>query len=277
MEEKSLIPEEVLTSLQKAYRDAIYSKKVNKNLDDIISKFLSNLDKLKIENDNIVFEAIGTEILRYQKIMQDKEFKDTLKSWLNKLTDLLNYTFPDFSVSIDCRQKSFESVLRKSIFNYYKDVSIDLFDLIAFRIIIDSSCSEEQEKHFCYLVKDACILFFTQKACTLSTPAKIVGTDNRFKDYVSFPKKNGYQSLHLAFKTLTGHVFECQIRTLKMHEFAELQQANWSEYKDQKYELISEYISFKISKETLPEIPLFRILCNNSLYDKIGLIQSIPI
>ncbi|MCP4295724.1 MAG: bifunctional (p)ppGpp synthetase/guanosine-3',5'-bis(diphosphate) 3'-pyrophosphohydrolase [Proteobacteria bacterium] len=43
----------------------------------------------------------------------------------------------------------------------------------------------------------------------------------RYKDYISYPKPNGYQSLHTMVYTNDGYGFELQVRTGKMDEIAE--------------------------------------------------------
>ena len=43
----------------------------------------------------------------------------------------------------------------------------------------------------------------------------------RFKDFVSRPKPNGYQSIHTNLRLPDGRVVEVQIRTAAMHAFAE--------------------------------------------------------
>jgi len=55
----------------------------------------------------------------------------------------------------------------------------------------------------------------------------------RVKDYISFPKPNGYQSLHTAL-ILNGQKVEVQIRTSMMHQVAEYGMASHWAYTDSK-------------------------------------------
>ena len=55
---------------------------------------------------------------------------------------------------------------------------------------------------------------------------------NRFKDYISHPKPNGYRSVHTTVAYDTEHRVEFQIRTRLMHEVAETGIANHWQYKE---------------------------------------------
>jgi GTP pyrophosphokinase len=117
--------------------------------------------------------------------------------------------------AVDSREKQafsiFQKMRRKSLTNIE-----DIYDLFALRVIVNS---EED----CYRV----LGLLHQLGRPLA---------NRFKDYIAFPKPNGYQSLHT---TLAGFadlpqncMMEVQVRTSKMHREAQFGvAAHWS-YKE---------------------------------------------
>ncbi len=54
----------------------------------------------------------------------------------------------------------------------------------------------------------------------------------RIKDYIAFPKPNGYRSIHTTIFTGDGHIIEAQIRTEEMHHESEFGITSHMAYKD---------------------------------------------
>lgn len=113
---------------------------------------------------------------------------------------------------INGRIKSIYSLHKKMV---RKNENIDdIHDLIALRVLVNN-------KEDCYRVLGV--------LHTLYQPLL-----NRIKDYIAAPKANGYQSLHTTVITPHKQIVEFQIRTYKMHDFAEHGLAASFHYNDQK-------------------------------------------
>ncbi|MCL2406872.1 MAG: bifunctional (p)ppGpp synthetase/guanosine-3',5'-bis(diphosphate) 3'-pyrophosphohydrolase [Defluviitaleaceae bacterium] len=106
------------------------------------------------------------------------------------------------------RPKHFYSIYKKM---KQKDKTLDeIYDLYAVRVIVDSDLR-------CHYVNGIMSSVFTP----------VMG---RFKDYVSTPKANGYQSIHNTL-LFNGEQFEIQIRTQEMEIINELGVAAHWKYK----------------------------------------------
>lgn len=115
----------------------------------------------------------------------------------NKIYERITQTVPN--AHIEARIKSVHGIYRKM---YMQNKNIDeIYDIYAVRLIVDSI-------YDCY----NCLGIIHD----MYTPLP-----GRFKDYISTPKPNMYQSLHTTVIGKEGIPFEVQIRTWEMHQTAE--------------------------------------------------------
>ena len=158
------------------------------------------MQELKNELDDLSFAEINAEardsVLKRLDYLRDegmtlvpriiKELSETLKKY-------------DIDADVSGREKTPYSIWRKM---QKKDVPFEaMSDIMAFRIAVDDTTE-------CY------------KALGVIHHAYRV-VPGRFKDYISVPKPNGYQSLHTGIIGPQKHRIEIQIRTRSMHEVAE--------------------------------------------------------
>ena len=95
-----------------------------------------------------------------------------------------------------------------------------IYDLYAVRIIFDSTPNNESERDTCYHIFSIITSMYKYKS-------------DRVRDWVNFPKNNGYEALHCTLMSHTGIWVEVQIRSRRMNEIAEKGiAAHWSYKKD---------------------------------------------
>lgn len=122
----------------------------------------------------------------------------------------LKEEMPNVKMSFQGRVKSIHGIYRKM---YVQGRDFDeIYDVYAIRIITDTVAD-------CYNILGIMHDMFRP-------------IPNRFKDYISTPKPNMYQSLHTTVISRDGIPFEIQIRTFEMHHTAEYGIAAHWKYKE---------------------------------------------
>ena len=124
-----------------------------------------------------------------------------------------------FNFEIKGRTKSIYSIWNK--IKKQNTTFENIYDLFAIRIIID--CPLEQEKSECWQVYSIITDMYTPNP-------------KRLRDWLSIPKLNGYESLHITVMGPNGKWVEVQIRTRRMDEIAEKGLAAHWKYKGIKEE-----------------------------------------
>ena len=168
---------------------------------------------LKQELEDLSLKYIDPE--GYNRIvhlvgMKRQEREEHIRLVISELSERLDQQHIHYD--IDGRSKHFYSIYRKMVLQ--QKAFDQIYDLIAIRVIVDTIPD-------CYTVLGIVHTLWNQ-------------VPGRFKDYISVPKANMYQSLHT---TVVGgrkipFPFEVQIRTWEMHRVAEYGIAAHWRYKE---------------------------------------------
>ena len=158
-----------------------------------IRAFKEELEDIAIRYlDPIAYKEIEDSLS--MKMSEGKDFLDDIKS---QIKEKIEPIMP--GAQITSRVKSVHGIFRKV---YIKGKNFEeIYDIYAVRIIVNSMID-------CYNALGVVHDMFTP-------------LPGRFKDYISTPKPNMYQSLHTTVLSKKGIPFEIQIRTWDMHRTAE--------------------------------------------------------
>lgn len=168
-----------------AYRLGLYA--IKSELEDLSLKYI-NLQ---------VFESVSKQISarREDKIKELQEFVEPVEKDLR-----------DMGVSL--RVKILErpvSAVWERMQKYGQSLD-DVYDVFVVRLILD--CPKELEKIKCWEAYAVFTMHYRPNS-------------SKLRDWVSFPKTNGYESIHGVFMNHQGNWVEVQLRTERMEDIAE--------------------------------------------------------
>lgn len=168
---------------------------VKEELEDLAIKHLDPVAYKEIEDLLMLRKQHREQILEEIKQRIEKRLKEEM---------------PGVEMAFQGRIKSIYGIYRK-MYVQGKDFD-EIYDIYAIRIITDTVAD-------CYNILGIMHDMFRP-------------IPNRFKDYISTPKPNMYQSLHTTVISRAGIPFEIQIRTFEMHHTAEFGIAAHWKYKE---------------------------------------------
>lgn len=168
------------------------------------------INAIKSELEDLCLKYLKPEVYDsiIEKLDESREHMNkVLQEMQQNICDILLEN--DIKFQIKSRVKSIHSIYNK--LQNGKKFS-DIYDILALRVILDKVSD-------CYLAVGL-------------IHAKYRPMPKRFKDYISMPKENMYQSLHTTVFGIDGYLFEIQLRTHEMNEIAEHGIASHWSYKE---------------------------------------------
>lgn len=180
-----------------AHRLGLYT--IKSQLEDLAMKY----------HDPIMYESIYRQLKSSEAIRKTliEDFAAPIKEKL-KLAGI--------NAEMTSREKSIYSIYQKMI---RKKIDFEnIYDIFAIRFVFDAP--PEQEKDICWRIHTIITGLYKTNA-------------ERERNYLTNPKANGYQSLHLTAMSHAGKWIEVQIRSKRMDEISEKGFAAHFKYKEE--------------------------------------------
>ncbi len=148
------------------------------------------------------------------KLQDTKEQREAfIAEFCGPIKNTLNDRGYDFTIS--SRVKSITSIIGKI---EKKGVKFEeIYDIFAIRIILN--VPQDREKETCFAIYSIISSMYEQRK-------------DRFRDWLTKPKNNGYEALHTTVMSKQGKWVEVQIRSKRMDEIAETGLAAHYKYKE---------------------------------------------
>ena len=163
------------------------------------------LYKLKSELEDLSLKYLNRKV--YSQIATKlNETKATRDRYVDDFIEPIRAALEESGLKFEIKGRT-KSI--NSIWNKMKNKDVDLngmYDLFAIRIILDTP--PEREKKECWVAYSIVTDIYT-------------ANPSRLKDWITIPKSNGYESLHITVNGPGDKWVEVQIRTRRMDEIAE--------------------------------------------------------
>lgn len=177
--------------------------------------------KIKTELENLCFKYEQPQMFRRieEQLLREKPMlEDSARIFISPVEKILNAY--NLKYSIISRIKSPYSVFHKM---QSKNVPFEeIYDKLAVRIILEPD-SQEHEKSDCWLAYSAITSIYKPHP-------------ERTRDWLTTPKSNGYEALHVTVMGPGGNWIEVQIRSIRMNDIAEHGLAAHWKYKTGEHE-----------------------------------------
>ena len=174
------------------------------------------LYRIKTELEDLALKYTHPEL--YEDIVNRlRKTEDVRKRFISSFNNPIKKKLNELGMEFEIkgRTKSLYSIYNKMV---NKGIPFEeIYDIFAIRIIIESE--PEDEKSDCWRVYSVVTDLYKPKP-------------DRMRDWISFPRSNGYESLHTTVMSPTGKWVEVQIRTRRMDEIAEKGYAAHWKYKE---------------------------------------------
>ncbi len=172
------------------------------------------LFKIKSELEDLCFKVLDPTSYKFiaRKLREKKEAREAfIEEFMEPIRNQLDEM--GYNFEIKGRPKHIYSIFRKM--QRQQKPFEEIYDLFAIRVILEDPHTKED----CWRVYSIITDWYTP-------------IPKRFRDFISVPKANGYQSLHTTVITQKGRKVEVQIRTRTMDEIAEKGVAAHWKYKE---------------------------------------------
>ena len=270
----------------------------------ILHQYSADLKKSAIDTHNSVDLAHSNFLIQITELLEHNDFltsqSQRIKDFYKYMTQeypFLAFTFKGRIKSLIRAEEKFNGYILEYIYGYYKEhgefpseakIKSNLIcfrDLIAYRIVISlPEChvteiekKSDTEQRYLYEIANTLPAFLEERGFTAELSG--FGEDQYsgllkesvrpyYRDYVTYPRSSGYQSLHITFYDNLARCYtELQLRTKDMDDFAEIGDANHFGYERSQEE----------SRAKRDIIPEGECICFDESYERLTKLQELEL